>query len=161
MKKAANYVHGTAAEKIQYDVYQENKVLKAKKTQKSYHAVKAKAVVAIMVVFALGATTMYRYAMITDLNYQISKSNEVYNNLKKENSRLKVEVDKSINLQKIKEVAESRLGMQKPDRYQNVQISVPKSDYTKVAQEYIKENESESKLSTILNKLQKFTRLLY
>lgn len=161
MVKTGNYVYGTAAEKIQYDIYQENTVLKAKQKRRSYHVVKAKAVLAVMIVFALGATTMYRYAIITQLNYDISKSNKGYNELKKENTRLRVEIDKGMDLQKIQETAVNRLGMQKPDKYQTVHINVPKSDYTKVSQEYAKEKQVENTLQAVLDKLEKLTRLLY
>lgn len=161
MVKTGKYVHGTAAEQLEYDVYQENNVLKQKKKQRSYHKVKAKACLCIMIVFAFGFAAMYRYAVITQLSYDISKTNKTLNELKKENSRITVEIDKSMDLSKVREIAENKLGMIKPDRFQTINVAVPKSDYTKVSEEYLLDKESGSAFSVVLEKLEKFTRLLY
>jgi len=136
MIKNGNYVHGTTAEKIEYDVYSENKVLKAKKKQKSYLVHKMKAVLCLMMVFALGTLVMYRYALVTKTSYDINKQTKAYNDLVKENDRLKIKIEQSMDLQRIKDVAENKLGMQKPEKYQINYVAVNKSDVTKISEEY-------------------------
>ncbi|MDF2524017.1 MAG: Cell division protein FtsL, partial [Clostridiales bacterium] len=82
------YVQGTAAEKIEYNVYEENKVLKAKKQQKSNNNEKVKIVVAVILTFACCLTLIFRYAQITEMNYKLLKANNQYNEIMNENSRL-------------------------------------------------------------------------
>lgn len=153
MIKNGNYVYGTAAEKIEYDVYTENRVLKAKKKQKSYMVQKTKAVLCLMTVFMLGTLVMYRYALITKTNFDINKQTKAYNDLVKENDRLKIKIDQSMDLQKIKEVAEAKLGMQKPEKYQINYIAVNKSDVTKISEEYSGKVSQNSVLKKIIGLL--------
>ena len=156
------YVHGTAAPKIQYDVYEENKVLKQKKAYRVNKRVKLKAVFTILLVFSLCFTLTYRYALLTEMNYKISKTNRQYNELRDENARLKVDIEKSIDLVKIKELAETRLGMQKPDRNQVVYVRVPKNDFTIVTEEYKNtEKTGEGTLSSLVSGMSKFVSLLH
>jgi cell division protein FtsL len=162
IQKGKSYIYGTAAEKLEYDVYEENKVLKAKKVQKTQNKVKLKMVFNILIVFILFFGVMYRYALITELNYKINKTNISYNEIKNENARTKVEVEKQMDLQKIKETAEKKLGMQKPDKFQVVYVNVPKSDYTVVADNVKEDSGVKNNLFLgILNKVEEFTHLLY
>lgn len=135
--KDNDYVYGSLAKQIQYeyDVYEHNKVLKEKKTYRLNRAVKLKAVILILITFAVGFAAVYRYALIADLNYRLSDLEKKYEELVDENTQLKVAIEKNTDLPRIKEIAESRLGMQKPDRYQLVYIKVPKSNYTVTYQE--------------------------
>lgn len=144
MIKSGQYVQGATAEKIEYDVYEENKVLKTKKRQKSYVAVKFKAVCCLMAIFALGSFVMYRYATITQMNYTLTKQTKVYNSLVNENAILNVQIEQAMDLQNVRNVAENTLGMQKPEKYQINYVSVSKNDYTKVATEYAGEKYSSS-----------------
>lgn len=153
MIKNGQYVQGTTAEKIAYDVYEENNVLKTKKKQKSYAKVKFKAVCCLMAVFAVGTFTMYRYATITQMNYSLAKQTKAYNDLVKENSILSVQIEQAMDLQKIRSVAENTLGMQKPEKYQIKYVSVAKDNYTKVSAAYANESGSNSLLAWFQNVL--------
>ena len=139
MIKNGQYVQGSTAEKITYDVYEENKVLKTKKNQKSYAVVKLKAVCCLIAVFAMGSLVMFRYATITKLNYSLTKQTKVYNDIVKENSVLNVQIEQAMDLQKVRSIAENTLGMQKPDKRQINYVSIAKGNYTKVASEYVNE----------------------
>jgi len=57
----------------------------------------------------MGSLAMYRYSRITEMNYEIDKQLKAYNELKNENIRIKVEIENSIDIQKIKEFAEKSL----------------------------------------------------
>jgi cell division protein FtsL len=128
-----SYVYGSAAKKLEYDVYEENKVLKAKKLTRLNNKYKFKVVCMILLVFTIVLAVIFRYAMITELSYNIDKSVKQYGELKDEHSRLMVEIEKATDLNKIRDLAERKLGMHEPDKYQVVYIRVPKSDFTKVA----------------------------
>ncbi|HOJ10800.1 MAG TPA: cell division protein FtsL [Clostridiales bacterium] len=136
VQKNNKYVYGTAAEKIQYDVYEKNKVLKEKKQYKANNAIKLKMVASILLAFLIGFAVMYRYALIADMNYKISNMERQYEKLKNENSRLKVAIENETNLSRISEIAQNELGMQKPDKYQIVHIRVPKTSYTVISDAY-------------------------
>ncbi|MCX7921313.1 MAG: cell division protein FtsL [Clostridia bacterium] len=154
------YVYGTAAEKIEYNVYEENVVLKKKKQQRSNTKAKFKMIGYILTAFAVCFIIMLRYALITDINYEISQMNKKYNDLRNDNSRLKVALEKEVDLHKVRDVAETKLGMHKPDKYQVVYIKVPKSDFTKVAEEEAKEIGNDI-FAAISSKADKLTKLLY
>ena len=139
MIKNGQYVQGSTAEKITYDVYEENKVLKTKKNQKSYAVVKFKAVCCLIAVFAMGSLVMFRYATITKLNYSLAKQTKAYNDIVKDNSVLNVQIEQAMDLQKVRSIAENTLGMQKPDKRQINYVAITKGNYTKVASEYANE----------------------
>ena len=132
IQKDYDYVQGSTARQLQYDVYEENTVLKAKKRYKNNRKVKLRLIVSILAVLFAGLTVMYRFTAITQLSYDINQSEKVYNELRNKNSILKVKVETETNLTSIKEIAETRLGMQKPDKSQIVYIQVPRNDYTVV-----------------------------
>lgn len=132
IQKDYEYVQGSAARQLQYDVYEENSVLKAKKQYKNNRKVKLKMVLSILAVLFAALVVMYRFALITQLSYNINRNEEAYNKLRNDNSILKVEVETLTDLTEIKEIAETRLGMQKPDKSQVVYIKVPRNDFTVV-----------------------------
>lgn len=151
MIKSGQYVQGATAEKITYDVYEENKLLKTKKKQKSYMAAKFKAVFCLITIFAFGSLVMYRYATITQMNYSLTKQTKAYNDLVKENSLINVQIGQAMDLQKVRSVAENTLGMQKPEKYQINYVSVSKDNFTKVASAYSDEKYSNSLMAWFQN----------
>lgn len=157
-----SYVYGAAAPKIEYDVYENNEVLKAKKKQKSYTKSKIRMTLAILAVFAACFVVIYRYALITELSYNIDKANKAYTQIKNADTTLKIAIDQEMDLNKIREIAETKLGMKKPDRYQIVCVNVPKSDFTEVADAYKGKSETtEGMFAVLMDKVDKFTRWFY
>lgn len=156
-----NYIHGTAAKKIEYDVYEENNVLKAKRKHKTNNKAKLKVLCNIFVVFVLIFLVIFRYAMITELNYNIDKSLKEYNTIKNENSILRVNIEKETDLYKIKEIAENKLGMHKPDKFQIVYVNVPKNDFSVVSEEYSGSKKNNNLFGVLTDKLGKLTHLVY
>jgi len=128
-----SYVDGTAVRKIEYNVYQENKVLKAKNKARANTKVKVRILFCIGIIFAAFAILMYRYALITDLNYKINSLYKDYEGIKNDNIRLTVEIDKGMDLKRIRKIAETELGMREPEKHQIVRLNITKNDYTKVA----------------------------
>jgi len=159
-QKRNNYVYGTAAEKIEYDVYKHNEVLKEKKKYRANRLIKVKMVAGILLLFSLGLIVMYRYALIAEINFKISSKEKQYEELKNENSRLKVAIENETNLSKITQVAQNELGMQKPDKYQIVYIEVPKTSFTVTSEQY-KDNDGKAStfLAELVNKIEMFMKL--
>lgn len=157
-----NYINGTAARKLEYDVYEENKVLCAKKKQRNNNKIKMKVILCLLVVFAMGSLAMYRYSRITEMNYEIDRQLTAYNEIKNENIRVKVGIENSVDIQKVKEFAEKELGMHKPDKYQITYVMVPQSDITIVSEAAKQEERKNAGIfSAIINKVDLLANLLY
>lgn len=163
IKEGSNYIYGTAAEKIEYDVYEQNEVLKAKKRTRYNNKAKWRVVFAVLMTFGLCFALMYRYAFITEMNLTAAKLDKDYNKIRNENSILRVEVEKQTDLNKIREAAEKKLDMHKPDKHQIVYIYVPKSDFTVVSEGYenIEDIRNKGMLAVLFDRVHKFTRILY
>ncbi|RCX16564.1 hypothetical protein DFR58_11057 [Anaerobacterium chartisolvens] len=161
MESGKNYIHGSAAPKIEYDVYEENKVLKAKKTQRSNNKAKLKMVFAIFLVFIAGSAVMLRYTMITQINYSIDSRNKEYARISNENAKLEIAIQQEMDLVKVKEIAESKLGMHKPDKYQIVYVNIPRENLSIVSEKYKEKSSGEEVLKSVLNKLEELVALLY
>lgn len=160
LQKNYDYVEGSAARKLEYDVYEENKVLREKKRYKNNRKVKFKSVLTIVSILAAALAVMCRYAIITEISYEISQKEAQYNSLKNENALLKVQIETQTNLTDIKETAETRLGMQTPDKSQIVYIKVPREDYT-ISLEPKDDNDGNGDiLKTIINKLAGLVNIL-
>lgn len=126
------YIQGSAARQLDYDVYEENRVLKAKKQYKNNRKAKFKLVISMLAFLIAGLAVVYRFALITQISYNINESEKHYYDLRNQNSIIRVQVEQDTDLTSIKQLAETRLGMQKPDKSQIVFINVEKNDHTVV-----------------------------
>lgn len=135
------YVYGSAAEKIRhdqknisnssnsyYDLYEQNAVLKSKKTARNNAKLKKRIIVNIFLIFGMCAVIMSRYAQISQMNYDNNNLSKEYTALKNENTRLSLEIEKAMSLQSIRDIAENKLNMHTPEKSQIVYINVPKQD---------------------------------
>lgn len=162
IKTDKNYIQGTAARKLEYDVYEENKVLSEKKKRRVNNKLKVKVVFAFMVMFSLCGLVMYRYALITDINYKINTRMNEYTEIKNENTRIKVKIERELDLQKVREYAEENLGMQKPDKSQYTFVKVPRNDFSTASSEIKGEGKNDGNIfEALLSKVDRFTGFLY
>jgi len=113
-------VHGSAAEQLEYNVYEENKILKEKKKQRSNTKAKFKAVVFLAVVAAMFLAVVLRYAILTEHTYNIQMHNTELKEVINQNLKLSIEIENNMDLHKIREVAEKKLGMQKAKSLQHL-----------------------------------------
>lgn len=139
---------------VEYDVYEENKLLKAKRQYKSNRKVKLKMVMAIIAVLAAGLTVMWRYAIITQMSYEISQREADYNKLRNDNAMLRVKIETATDLTEVKEVAENKLGMRMPDKSQIVYVKIPRNDYTVLMETQDEASDEGSIFKAVLNKVQ-------
>ncbi len=153
------YIEGSAVRKPEYDVYEENKVLKAKKRYKSNRKVKVKMILAIIAVLAAALTVMWRYAIITKTSYDINKKEKEYNELRNANAILRVEIESETDLTSIKEAAENKLGMQTPQKSQIFYVKVARNDYTVVMRERDKAPDDNNFINIFINKVASLAKL--
>ena len=138
MDRKHSYVYGSAAPNIAHRAEQplEQQRIERKQTTppvpKKSNIPKAKLVFALLFVASVCFVILYRFCVITELNSRMGALNEQYNRLRDENRMLNVEIETSIDLNRIKEIAETKLNMHTPERYQMVLVSVPKSNYSVV-----------------------------
>lgn len=156
------YVYGSVAENIQndiYDPYEENAVLKSKKVARSNAKLKTKIIFYILIIFSMCATTMFRYAQTSQLNYESNKLSKQYVAIQNENELLSIKIQNAKSLSKIREVAENNLQMHKPEKSQIIYINVPKEDVTITA------SKKQSKAIVIIkdaqNSIKKFLSMFY
>ncbi len=130
IEKGYSYIDGSTAKKLVYDVYEDNQVLKAKKQYKDNRKQKARFILTLIIILAAALLVMFRFAMITQMSYNISNSQKDYEDIRNKNALLRLQIEKETDLDNLRLLAETRLGMQDPDKSQIVYISVPRNDYT-------------------------------
>ena len=108
-----------------------------KKQSKKQAKSKTKMVMAIVFTFSILFAIIYQNSLITE---SFSKKESLKKNLgaiEKENEQLKVNIEKSLNLNNVEQSAKEMLGMQKLDNSQKVYINLPKEDYVESAVEEV------------------------
>lgn len=106
-----------------------------KKKTKTQPKVQLALYIAIGFVVLFGIS--YRNSLITEsFNKKESKKEEL-SFIQKENEQLKVNIESSLNLKNVEQMAKEMLGMQKLDNNQKIYVSLPKKDYIEAAAEQV------------------------
>ena len=114
---------------------------KVEKKVKTKTKSKMKPKVQIALYIAIGFIVLfsisYRNSLITEsFNTKESKKQEL-SSIRKENEQLKLNIESSLNLNNVEQMAKEMLGMQKLDNKQKVYVSLPKKDYIEPATEEV------------------------
>lgn len=153
MERKNGYVYGAAAPKLPEKDERpiERKIIPKKVAIRPLPArspiPKARMMFCVAVVVALSFIVLYRYSAIAELNYQMGTLSGEYSQLRDENRMLEFDIEASINLDRVQEIAETELNMHKPESYQVVLVSVPKTNYSVVVEQaYIDETTQNASL---------------
>jgi cell division protein FtsL len=158
------YVYGSVAPKLpestERQVGEQRIGKKVSKQTRSYQQTssmpKARMVFALLFITAVCFVILYRFSVITELNSTMGELTAQYNLLRDENRKLKVDIETSIDLDYVRQIAETKLNMHKPDQYQLVLVSVPKSNYSVVLNyDYIDET---TQKTSLVDKIMKTVR---
>lgn len=84
----------------------------------------------ICVLFICSMALLCSYAANSKQREYISSLNDELKHIQENNAFLETELVQSIDLGTVEKVAKTKLGMQKPEEYQQVYINVPKQSYT-------------------------------
>ena len=106
----------------------------------------------IVIVFAVFLTVSYRNSQINERFSEVQNLNKELSSIQKENEQLKVNIENSLNLKYIEQMAKEKLGMQKLTNRDTVYINLPKKDYTESASEKVVVEE-ENWFQKIINKI--------
>lgn len=85
-------------------------------------------IISVFILVALGLTVAFRYASVTQINYENHKLEREYQRKIAIAQNLKVEIESSMSITEIAEIAETKLGMHKPFAYQIKYIDVDLPD---------------------------------
>ena len=91
----------------------------------------------IVLVFAVLLVISYRNSQINESFSEVQDLKKELSSLEKENEQLKVNIENSLNVNYIEQMAKEKLGMQKLTNKDMIHINLPKKDYTESASEKI------------------------
>ncbi|MCI8345360.1 MAG: hypothetical protein HFJ42_05280 [Clostridia bacterium] len=98
---------------------------------------KGKATLYVVIAFIALFAVCYRNSQITESFNKKEELKKELGSIQKENEQLKVNIENSLNLKNIEQMAKEMLGMQKLDNSQKVYINLPKKDYIESASEEV------------------------
>lgn len=159
---AYNYEYGTNPGKytISEEKLEEKKILLTElKRKKEDKKIKKHIIASIVVIVAMGMTAAFRYASVTQINYENHKLEQEYQKKMAVAQNLEVEIESNMNIAEIADIAETKLGMHKPFSYQIKYIDVETPDQTEyVNAEFTKEesNKEESFAKRLFNDIKRF-----
>lgn len=110
---------------------------------------KAQVVLYIAIAFAVLFGIGYRNSLITERFSKKERLKNQLSSLQKESEQLKLNIESSLNLNHVEQVAREKLGMQKLDNKQKVYVSMPKKDYIEAAAEQVVIEEDNSLLKKL------------
>ena len=103
------------------------------KQKKAQVAIKKKVVVCIAIIFGMLLVISYRNSLITESLNKVKDLKSDLAVLQKENQQTEVSIESNLNLNKIEQEAQKKLGMQTLTNEQKIYINLPKKDYVESA----------------------------
>lgn len=91
-----------------------------------------KAIMGVIIFFAIGMFILSRYSLINEEKRNISKLKTELAELNKANTQTQIALNRKVDLEQVEIDAIQKLGMQYPDKNQTVFIQIPKTDFTEV-----------------------------
>ena len=134
------YVNGTSAYRIDNVVpYEQQQVARPKLVEVPAvpAASEARAVakiicICLFAVALLAGATVYTKVLLMQAQSQVESMEQKLATLTEENNIKKIQLEQSVDLRKIEEIAISQYGMQRPDKNQIVYVRVVQSDYGEI-----------------------------
>ncbi len=101
----------------------------------------------LLVVFLLASSVVYTKVLLMQAKTDVSNLEKQYANIVEENTNKKIQMEQSIDLKKIEEIAISQYGMQRLDKNQTIYVKVVQEDYAEIVNEKDNHKEIESYLA--------------
>lgn len=127
------YEQGTNPEKYtipEEKLAEKTIILTELRRKKEDKKIKKNIIMSIVVLVAMGLTAAFRYASVTQINYENHKLEQEYQQKTAIAQNLAVEIESNMSIAEIAEIAETKLGMHKPFAYQIKYINVETPDQT-------------------------------
>lgn len=124
-----------------------SKLIKKEKSKK------VKQTITVVALFVILVAISYRNSEINESFSKVQTLKTELAAIQKENEQLEVNIENSLNLNNIEQIAKEKLGMQKLTNRQTVYIELPKKDYVKPATENIILPEENNWFAEFINKI--------
>jgi len=125
------YNFGTGARKLE-----ENYVPEPRKAQKKARKLDKPFLTLFITAVVLAFALLGRYSEITEKTSRIEHLKKEYETVSSQVVAKSFELERSIDLEKIEEVATTKLNMQRPEKHQLVYVNMNNSDYCEVSEEH-------------------------
>jgi cell division protein FtsL len=137
----------------------ENKTVKLKPEARGIE--KLKTILGVLICFGVAFCIIFRYAAITEASNKIDNYKKQLSQIKRVNEQLQVELDRSIDLKKVEEIARTKLGMKRPEKYQNVYVKLKRNDYAEVVDRQLEDNNQQGGFAIINRIINNVLEYLY
>jgi cell division protein FtsL len=138
-----------------------NQYPKVKSKTKVKKISKLKMILSVLICFSIAFGIMLRYVAITEANNKVSSYKRQLSQLQRANEQMQVELDRSIDLKKVEEIAKSKLGMRRPEKYQMVYVELKKNDYAEIVNEQAHDSGRHGNFANILGVIHNVLEYLY
>lgn len=129
---------GTSAYQLEYEEQEQlaevNNRAKQRRQRKRRFIKRIKLMACLSVVFAIACGVLYGNARIIQASSHVSELQAELKKVTEDNTQKLLELEKSLDLKKVEEIATKELGMKRPDKYQIVYVDVQQNDYGEVTQ---------------------------
>ncbi len=130
-------------------MHKEQSIKAEKKKQIAHKKNQRKVLSIITIAFILAFTVLYRNALIIQKSDTTDKLQAELTHLQSQNAQTEMKLKEKVNLQYVEEMATTKLGMKRPDKYQTVYVNVVQNDYAEISEEYKTKNYYKGALSTV------------
>ncbi len=138
----SNYYNGTSAYQIMDFVYSKpdqetvskkaDHTARSKKTEALHRLYGAMVLVAI---FVFAASFLFTNAIIIEKASKVSDMQNELHAIVAQNNQKTLEIERTLDLKRIEDIAINELGMKHPDKYQMVYVNVEQSNYAEITAE--------------------------
>ena len=157
----SGYQYETSPRKLEPDYRPQRKKAKTVKKKskgnakisKKEKSKRVKQTVTVVALFVVLVAISYRNSEINESFSKVQSLKTELAAIQKENEQLEVNIENSLNLNNIEQIAKEKLGMQKLTNRQTVYIELPKKDYVKPATENIILPEENNWFAEFINKI--------
>lgn len=136
-------------------------VKKPKVQEKPKKQNKLKTMLGVMLGFAVAFVMLLRYVAITEASSNVERLKKDYANLQAANQHMQVDIDRSVDLKKVEEIAINKLGMRRPEKYQTVYVNLKQPDYSEVVDGQKDSTKTQGTFALIMNSITNVLEYLY
>lgn len=122
---------------------------------------KLKTISLVMLCFGVAFYVLIRYVAINEASSRVDRLKKELAKLESTNQQTQIELDRSIDLSKVEEIAVNKLGMQRPEKYQIVYIDLKNNDYGEVVKDKQNDKESSGTFAILMKTITNVLEYLY
>ena len=122
---------------------------------------KFKMILEVLFCFGIAFIMIFRYVSITEASHQLSRYQKELKELQTANEQMQIAIERSIDLKKVEEIANTQLNMKQPDKYQMVYVDLKKQDYAELVNPNLYETPNNQWFAVIFKAISNVLEYLY